>query len=125
MHRRLLLALLLVLQSARICAFISIPIFLKHLQTSRNHDASVKKLKGVGREHLKMAMVSSDEIDHENVQQMSSSYDWQPKAIFILIADLLGVLSQTLINFMLKGDQGLSAFLSMERDMEIVNVSQD
>ena len=45
-------------------------------------------------------------------EQVSSVAEFQPTALIILVAGALGILSQTLINSMLKGDQGLSAFLS-------------
>jgi len=45
-------------------------------------------------------------------EQVSSVEEFQPTALIILVAGVLGIMSQTLINSMLKGDQGLSAFLS-------------
>ena len=45
-------------------------------------------------------------------EQVSSVAELYPTALIILVAGALGILSQTLINSMLKGDQGLSAFLS-------------
>jgi len=55
--------------------------------------------------------VASNDIESA-VQQASSLAEWQSTAILVVVAGSLGILSQTLINSMLKGDQGLSAFLS-------------
>lgn len=54
---------------------------------------------------------ASSDLDYA-MQQSNLLYDLQPRGVVILVAIVLGVLSQVLINSMLKGDQGLSAFLS-------------
>ena len=60
--------------------------------------------------NLQLAMVTNDDLD--TIQQAAELSEWLSKASIILVAGSLGILSQTLINSMLKGDQGLSAFLS-------------
>ncbi|GFH52619.1 hypothetical protein CTEN210_09095 [Chaetoceros tenuissimus] len=50
--------------------------------------------------------------DPSSLEQITSISDISSKAIIVLTAGILGIASQSFINSMLKGDQGLSAFLS-------------
>lgn len=54
---------------------------------------------------------TSSDIDYV-MQQSALLDDFQVKGSLIVLAIVLGLLSQILINSMLKGDQGLGAFLS-------------
>ena len=56
--------------------------------------------------------------DPSSLEQMTFISDISSKAIIVLTAGILGIASQSFINSMLKGDQGLSAFLSDGKDFQ-------
>lgn len=84
----------------------------KHASTSYLHKTLIPTSPLSPRQpmHLRVDITSRD--IESVVEQASLVSEWQSNAALVVVAGALGILSQTLINSMLKGDQGLSAFLS-------------
>eukprot|EP00557_Chaetoceros_sp_GSL56_P005268 CAMPEP_0176504838 /NCGR_PEP_ID=MMETSP0200_2-20121128/16165_1 /TAXON_ID=947934 /ORGANISM="Chaetoceros sp., Strain GSL56" /LENGTH=180 /DNA_ID=CAMNT_0017904333 /DNA_START=137 /DNA_END=679 /DNA_ORIENTATION=- len=75
---------------------------IRHALTSRRYPID---------KPVAVCLRSTSDIEY-NIQQSALLDDVLPTGTIIVLAIVLGFLSQILINSMLKGDQGLSAFLS-------------